>query len=300
MKEADYYNLLENGKIKCMLCPHNCIISNGKSGICGVRRHADSKLITDIYGMLTSIAIDPIEKKPLYHFYPSSEILSIGTKGCNMKCPYCQNWHISQDMSVETSFYSAESIVNIALEKNSIGIAYTYSEPVIWLEYVLDCSKPTRERGVKNVMGTNGFINEEPLNDLLEYTDAMNIDLKTFNEDTYKKVQKGNLTDILNTIKISHEKGCSIEITTLVVSGINDNFEEMKDIINFIASVDKNIPWHISRYYPNYKYEKPATSIEFGGIMAIHAPFVVPLVPHGPNCSGRCSLVDERDASTYP
>lgn len=261
-REARYYTVVDKERVQCSLCPHNCTIKNGKSGQCGVRVNENGKLMTTIYGALTALAIDPIEKKPLYHFYPGSDILSIGTRGCNFKCPYCQNWHISQDMSVKTTFYPPEDIVESASRKNSIGIAYTYSEPMIWFEYVYDCSRIAREKGLKNVYVTNGFINQEPLLELLEYADAMNIDLKSFQEDTYKRVQKGRLSDVLQTIQTAHER-CHVEITTLIVTGINDTIDEMRSIIDWISSLDKNIPWHISRYYPSYKYNAPATDVDF-------------------------------------
>jgi pyruvate formate lyase activating enzyme len=212
--------------------------------------------------------MDPVEKKPLYHFYTGGRILSIGTKGCNMKCPYCQNWHISQDREARTTYHRSEDIVLMAGQENSIGIAYTYSEPIIWYEYVRDTSILAKKKNLKNVMVTNGFINQEPLLKLLEYIDAMNIDLKSFRESTMFRVQKAHLNDVLETIKTAHKGGCHIEITTLIVTKINDDMEEMKDIIDFIASVDRSIPWHISRYYPNYKYDRQATDIDF--MMKVH------------------------------
>ncbi len=249
--------------MQCRLCPHNCVINNGKNGICGVRKNEGGVLYSEIYGRLTAVAMDPIEKKPLYHFFPGSRILSIGTKGCNMKCPYCQNWHISQDRTAQTSYYPSDEIVGMAKRENSVGIAYTYSEPIIWFEYVRDTSLLAKTENLKNVMVTNGFINQEPLLKLLDFIDAMNIDLKSFREDTMMKVQKARLSNVIETIKTARAKGCHIELTTLVVTGINDDIEEMRDIVDFIASVDKNIPWHISRYYPNYKYDQHATDVPF-------------------------------------
>jgi pyruvate formate lyase activating enzyme len=213
--------------------------------------------------MVTGYSLDPIEKKPLYHFYPGSSIFSIGTMGCNMKCPYCQNAHISQNTNAQASYFTPEQIVVAASKNNSIGIAYTYSEPAIWIEYVLETSRLAAEKNIKNVLVTNGYINKEPLLELLKTTDAMNIDLKTFREDTYRKVNKAGLADIKKTIETAFIAGCHIEITTLIVTGINDSMDEMMDIADYISSIDKNIPWHISRYYPNYKYNKPETSIDF-------------------------------------
>ncbi len=266
--EAAHYEKLNTGDVRCRLCPHNCLIREGKHGICDARKNSGGALITEIYGRLTALAMDPIEKKPLYHFHPGSSILSIGTRGCNMKCPYCQNWHISQDHGAHTSYHSSQDIVAAAVSEGSIGIAYTYSEPIIWFEYVLDTAVLAREKKLANVMVTNGFINREPLEELLRIIDAMNIDLKTFREDTMKKVQKANLPDVLATIRLAHERRCHIELTTLVVTGINDDMAEMKDIIDFISSVDRNIPWHISRYYPNYRYDKGATDVSF--MMKVH------------------------------
>jgi pyruvate formate lyase activating enzyme len=239
------------------------MIREGRTGLCGVRRNTGGILYSEIYGRVSSIALDPIEKKPLYHFYPSSGILSIGTRGCNLKCPYCQNWGISQDVRGETSYYSSGDIIASAKKSNSTGIAYTYSEPLIWIEYVLETGALARSHGLKNVLVTNGFINEEPLRDLLAVTDAMNIDLKTFRKETYSGVQKGGLDEVLRTIEMSHSAGCHVELTTLVVTGINDSMDEMKDIIAWIASVDRSIPWHISRYYPAYRHEAPATDPGF-------------------------------------
>jgi pyruvate formate lyase activating enzyme len=260
--EAKYYSVKSDERVECGLCPHNCIIKPDKTGICGVRKNIHGKLYTLIYGEVTGLAMDPIEKKPLYHFYPGSRIISIGTKGCNFKCSFCQNWHISQDLKAHTTYYSPEAIIDMALQNNSVGIAYTYSEPSIWFEYVLDCSVLARKQGFKNVLVTNGFINKEPLSELLPYTDAMNIDLKSFKESTYTKIEKGKLENVLTTIKIASEK-CHVELTTLVVTGINDDISEMRDIIEWISSVNKNIPWHVSRYSPNFKYDAPPTDVEF-------------------------------------
>jgi len=270
--EARHYKRLDHGKALCELCPHNCRISTSGTGVCGARKNINGILHSEIYGRLSSIAMDPIEKKPLYHFFPGSQILSIGTIGCNLKCPYCQNWHISQNLSAETKQYSPEAVVNIGLKNSSIGIAYTYSEPVIWFEYVMDTSKLAKESNLKNVLVTNGFINQGPLGELLGVIDARNIDLKSCREDTYLKVQKGGLGPVLDTIRTAHGRGCHVELTTLIVTGINDDLDDMLDIIDFIASVDRNIPWHISRYYPHYGYNKPATDVDF--IMKVHSEAV--------------------------
>ncbi len=261
--EADFYEKLDRGLLRCRLCPHNCVIGPGSRGTCGVRVNRDGALITEIYGRVTAIAMDPVEKKPLYHFHPGGRILSIGTKGCNMKCPYCQNWNISQDTSARTSYHEPGEIVAMALGEDSMGIAYTYSEPVIWHEYVRDTAVLAGEKGLANVLVTNGFINPEPLEKLLECVDAMNIDLKTFRDETYRTVQKARIAPVLETITTAHRRGVHIELTTLIVTGMNDDMAEMRDIIAFIASLDAGIPWHISRYYPSYRYQAPQTELEF-------------------------------------
>ena len=259
-KEALYYEAVGNDKIRCRLCPHNCVIGEGKYGICGTRTVQSGKLYTTIYGEVSAIAMDPIEKKPLYHFYPGSSILSIGTVGCSFKCPFCQNYHISQNPDYPTDFYSPEDIVKIALNKNSIGVAYTYSEPLIWYEYVYDTCIEARKRGLKNVFVTNGYINQKPLEDLLKYADAFNVDLKSFNKDFYRKVLKGKLEAVLETItEISKHAEIDLEITTLVIPGYNDSNEEMEKITDFIASLNVNIPYHLSAYYPAYKFTAPPT-----------------------------------------
>ncbi len=260
-KEARYYIPSESGAVQCLLCPHNCRVSDGGTGICGIRINDGGKLYSLIYGELTAMAMDPIEKKPLYHFHPGSTILSIGTRGCNFKCSYCQNWNISQNANARSDYYSPEQLVEKALENGSVGIAYTYSEPMIWFEYVMDCAALARKRGLKNVLVTNGFVNPEPLDDYLELIDAMNIDLKNFREESHKKYQKGRLSPVLDTIKRSHGR-CHLELTTLIVTGINDSLEEMEEIIDWIAALDRSIPWHVSRYHPGYRYDEPATDID--------------------------------------
>lgn len=261
-KEAQYYKKLQDEKVQCFLCPHNCIIKKQKSGICGTRINIDGSLNTTIYGQVSAVSMDPIEKKPLYHFYPGTDILSIGTKGCNFKCIFCQNWHIAHDLNARTSYYEPGDIIDAAVKHSSAGIAYTYTEPFIWFEYIMECSRLAKKKNLKNVYVTNGFINPDPLQDILQYADAMNIDLKTFRDSTYKKISGGRLDNVLDTIKAVNEK-CHVELTTLIVTGINDDMKEMKDVIGFIASVDRNIPWHISRYHPSYKYDAPATDVNF-------------------------------------
>ena len=259
-KQALYYKQLGDG-VQCELCPHNCVLKDGQWGICRVRQNKNNTLLAQFYGEVSALAIDPIEKKPLYHVKPSSSILSIGTVGCNMRCVFCQNYHISQTNQYPTEYISPERLVDIALKQQSIGIAYTYSEPLIWYEYVLDCAKLAKQYGLMNVLVTNGFINEKPLRQLLPYIDAMNIDLKYFNEKSYKKFSAANLDDVLRTIKISHQQ-TFIEITHLLVTGINDSINEFTALVDWIAQLSEEIPFHISRYHPMYKWQERPTDID--------------------------------------
>ena len=262
-KEALYYEKTDDTGVNCMLCPHTCSIGEGKSGACGVRRNRSGTLFTMIYGEVSSIAMDPIEKKPLYHFYPGSSILSVGTVGCSFRCGFCQNYHISQDPSAPTRFYEPEEVVRIAQEKGSVGIAYTYSEPLIWYEWVIDTCRLAKKRGLVNVFVTNGYINQKPLSELLAVADAFNIDLKSFDEDFYKKTVGGKLKPVLETIEaISKEDRIVLEVTTLVIPGYNDKEEEMRKLTGWLSSLSPDIPYHLSAYYPMYKFSAPPTPVE--------------------------------------
>ena len=261
--EAMFYERIRN-KIHCYLCPHNCVMDDGHRGKCNVRVHEDDKLYTINYGEITSVSLDPIEKKPLHFFRPGSYILSVGSYGCNFICDFCQNFRISQSIA-DSNYVSKESLVETVLKtENNIGIAFTYNEPSIWYEYVYDCAKLIKETdpGVSVALVTNGYISEEPLKKLLPYIDAMNIDLKSFSNKYYNKLCGGSLEPVLRTIEIS-SKSCHVEVTTLLVSGKNDNLEEIEDIAKFISFIDSDIPLHLSRYFPRYKMESPATDIEF-------------------------------------
>lgn len=261
--QAMFYEKYKD-KIHCFLCPHNCVIEDGHYGKCNVRTHENGELFTINYGEITSAALDPIEKKPLYYFRPSSQIFSVGSFGCNFTCSFCQNYNISQSKA-KSDFVPKEKLVEIILTtKNNIGVAFTYNEPSIWYEYVYDCAKLLKETdpNAAVVLVTNGYISEEPLKELLPYVDAMNIDLKSFNNRYYKGLCGGSLEPVLKTIEIA-AKACHVEITTLLVSGENDNLEEVEEIAKFINSVDHEIPLHLSRYFPRYKHESLPTDIGF-------------------------------------
>lgn len=258
MHEACFYEKLANNAVVCRLCPHNCSINDGQVGLCGVRKNINGSLFAKSYGVVSTIHIDPIEKKPLYHFYPGKDILSIGSFGCNLKCSFCQNWEISQYKSGNFGYYriyTVEEIVSEASNLNTnIGIAYTYNEPTIWYEFMLDIAQEARDNNLKNVMVTNGFINEKPLKELLNYIDAFNVDLKAFSEAFYKKITKSELSPVLRTIKQISDSGRHIEITNLVIPVLNDNEDEFRKMAKWISrETGRDTVLHISRYFPNYK-----------------------------------------------
>ena len=259
--DALFYEKLDE-KVKCYLCPHHCVISEGKFGLCSVRTNAGGALKTINYGEITAMALDPIEKKPLYHFEPGSKILSVGSFGCNFSCGFCQNYSIAHHRA-ESKYYAPHELVDIIANiKDNIGIAFTYNEPSIWYEYVYDTSKLLKEKhpDFKVVLVTNGYIESEPLAKLLPYVDAMNIDLKSFNQDFYKKECRGDLDYVKRTIEEAYKK-CHVEITTLLISGFNDSMKEVEEIAAYLSSLDKSIPLHLSRYFPNYKMDRPPTDI---------------------------------------
>lgn len=267
MKEAKYYFVVDEKerKLQCRLCPHNCLLKNNETGKCKSRKNIDGKLYSLTYGIVSSVALDPIEKKPLYHFYPGSMILSVGSFGCNFKCGFCQNWEISQVGVEETNYYqevTPQQLLQYAKKyKDNIGVSYTYNEPLINFEFILETADIFHKTGYKNVLVTNGFINEEPLLELLPYVDAANIDLKSFNKEFYKKICDGNLRYVLQTIEILFKHNKHIELTTLVIPEHNDSLEEIGQIVKYISDISPEIPFHLSRYYPMYKFSVPATPV---------------------------------------
>lgn len=265
MKEAAYYTKIDQeDAVKCLLCPRECSIRPGALGVCRARKNIEGKLYSTVYGEYTSIAIDPVEKKPLYHFYPGRTILSLGTRGCNLLCKFCQNWEISQG-DVETEHIEPDEVVALAKKyrdrADCIGIAYTYSEPVVWYEFVLDTAKIAQEEGLKNVLVTNGEIRPEPLEAILPYIDAMNIDVKAFTEGFYKKICGGSLAPVKETVELASQK-CHVELTNLVIPGLNDSPEEISQLIDWVAGINDAIPLHFSRYFPNYQMDLPPTPVD--------------------------------------
>lgn len=258
--EARFYRKIDENAVECLLCPHYCNIKEGKNGICLIRKNENGILYQTAYGEITSVNMDPIEKKPLYHFYPGSQILSIGTNGCNLRCPFCQNYEISTKETSRKKTTAGE-LVDIAKQHHSIGIAYTYNEPFIWYEFVYDCAVMFKEKGMKNVVVSNGNINTEPLLEIVPFLDAANIDLKGFSKGFYDWV-KGDLNTTKKTIATLFEHNVHTEVTFLLIPNRNDNIDEFKNLCLFLQSVSRDIPFHISRYFPQYKCDEPPTSRE--------------------------------------
>ncbi|MCD6342724.1 MAG: AmmeMemoRadiSam system radical SAM enzyme [Spirochaetaceae bacterium] len=256
--EAEWWTE-KNGEITCLLCPHYCLLSDGDTGICGVRQAVDGGLTLPGYGMLTASAADPVEKKPLYHFYPGETVWSVGFTGCNMDCPYCQNYRISRARPSAGVFRSPEEIVSDTISCGSEMLAFTYSEPTVHYEYLMKSAEIAHNAGLKTILVTNGNINLKPARNLLSLMDAVNIDLKSWDDAYYRTILRGNL----NTVKDFIEESLAhswVELTTLIVPGDNDNVEELGAMSRWIASLSLNIPLHLSAYHPSYRYQKPATS----------------------------------------
>ncbi len=248
--------------VRCGLCPHRCRISEGKAGICGVRENRGGTLFAATYGKVAAVAVDPIEKKPLFHFHPGARILSIGSVGCNFRCEFCQNSHLLlrqaplRQAPVES--VRIEDLLRTARREHSIGIAYTYNEPFIQFEFVLECAKAFRAAGMKNVLVTNGYVCPEPLSEILPFVDAMNIDLKSMDPAFYRKICGGTLDPVLATIRTA-AKATHVELTTLLYTGHNDGEEQVRKGIDFIVETDREIPLHISRYFPMHRATAPPT-----------------------------------------
>lgn len=256
MKEAMLYERIEEDKVRCHLCSHFCIIKPDKRGICGVRENKEGTLYTLVYGKVIASHIDPIEKKPLFHFQPGSRSYSISTVGCNFRCLHCQNWEISQyprlypDIAgVDTT---PEDVVKRAEESGCSSISYTYTEPTIFMEFAYDCARLAHERGIKNVFVSNGYMSSEAIELIDPYLDGINIDLKGDNE-FYRKVVGGKLQPVHDSIRQMRGKGIWVEVTTLIIPGLNDSEEFLKWVAEFIKSVDPAIPWHVTQFYPTYK-----------------------------------------------
>ena len=268
MHEAMFYQTTRGGGVICGLCNHHCHIKAGKRGICGVRENCDSKLYSLVYGRLIAEHIDPIEKKPMFHFLPGSRSYSISTVGCNFRCLHCQNYDISQyphlhDGEIRGLKQTPESVVEAAVQADCASISYTYVEPTLFYEFAHACSELAHERQLKNVFVSNGYMAPEVTRHLAPLLDGINIDIKAFTDDFYKKVCTARLQPVLDTVRLMHDLGVWIEVTTLLIPGLNDSSEELRDIAKFIKSVDPGIPWHVTAFYPTYKMtDREPTPVE--------------------------------------
>jgi len=263
--EYRYYQTLEGGAVVCQLCPHHCRIVDGKTGICRSRRNQNGVLVSEVYAKPCSLAIDPIEKKPLYHFHPGTTCLSLACTGCNFRCRNCQNHEISQVRPSDVGHYDLTplQVVQLCLEHHCPGIAYTYTEPLTYIEYVTDTARLAHESGLWNILVSAGYVCQEPLNDLLLYLDAANIDLKSFSDDIYQRVSGGHLQPVLDTILAIHDAGVWIELTNLIIPGVNDDLQMIRQMCRWI--VDNGLadqPLHLSRFFPHFKMQDiPPTPI---------------------------------------
>jgi pyruvate formate lyase activating enzyme len=264
MKEAQLYIRLENQQVHCQLCAHSCKIQAGKFGFCGVRQNISGVLYTHNYAKLVAANIDPVEKKPLYHFLPGTLTFSIASPGCNFRCGFCQNWEISQldarrikgaGSVLAGEDFSAKKVVKLAQQSNCRSIAYTYTEPTIFFEFALETARLAKEAGLRNIFVTNGYMSSKAISSLSPYLDAANIDLKFFKESSYQRICSAKLAPVLDAIQLLKAAGVWVEITTLIIPGENDNPDELTAMAKFIAGVNKDIPWHISRFHADYKFK---------------------------------------------
>ena len=291
LHEARYYETLPGKQVLCTLCPHDCRIADGGRGACGVRYNHNGRLYTLVYDKIVSRIVEPVEKKPLYHFHPGSTAYSIGTVGCNLRCAFCQNWQISQwpkthlpkrigangkletqepicprlaelEDAIPGEHVTPQGIVDAALSAGATSIAYTYTEPTIFYELAYETAVLAREQGLKNIFVTSGYISEAPLRELATVLDAANVDIKFFKEESYRHISRVRMQPILDAIRLYHELGVWLEATTLVIPGINDSDEELTAIAEFVHSVGAEVPWHVSQFYPAYKMrDVPVTAL---------------------------------------
>ncbi len=261
-KEAMFYEKLDGAKVRCKLCPHLCVIADGNAGICRGRDNRGGTLYASTFAETISLTNDPVEKKPLYHFYPGGYLLSIGPNACNLRCQHCQNWEISQ-ARVRTSHLTPERAVELAQSaRNCIGLSFTYTEPLMWFEYVLVTSRLARSMGAKTTLVTNGFINPEPAAELLPFIDAINLDIKSMDDDFYRNVSGARLQPVLD-FALQARKTSHLEITNLVIPGLNDQPGQIKKLVDWVCdNLGPETALHFSRYFPRYKMTRPQTPIE--------------------------------------
>ncbi|NLY89154.1 MAG: AmmeMemoRadiSam system radical SAM enzyme [Firmicutes bacterium] len=261
-QEIRFSRCLQEGTVLCTLCPQACRLQEDERGRCRVRFRRGDKIYLSSYGQVSALALDPIEKKPLYHFYPGALILSVGTVGCNLRCDFCQNWGIAHG-EAPTEYLSPKDLVELAdnyRARGNIGLAYTYSEPLVWYEYVYDTARLAKEKGLKNVLVTNGYLNPEPLRELLPFIDAVNLDIKAWEDDFYRRHCEGRVAPVRKAAEIMAKK-VHLEVTNLLIPGENDREEETRELVRFLAGLDRRIPLHLSRYFPNYRLQLPPTPL---------------------------------------
>lgn len=262
-KECLYYKKLKNNIIKCELCPNFCVIKEDSVGICRTRKNINGKLISLSYGHPVATHIDPIEKKPIYEYLQNTHTFSIGTAGCNLRCKHCQNWTISQASPEEfkMKYIGPKGIVERAIKNKCPSISYTYTDPVAFYEYTLDIAKIAKKKGLKNVLVMNGYINQIPLAELLEYIDAVNVDLKSFDDEFYRKICGGKLKPVLESLKLMKKNGIHIEVTNLLIDGLNSDEENIRKLCKWVKK-NLDCPIHFSRYFPCYKMQRTPTKME--------------------------------------
>lgn len=259
MKEVThFFKTLSTDSVKCLLCPHNCVIDNGKRGFCGTRENIEGKLFTLIYAQVVSIAVDPIEKKPVFHYKPGSRVLSLGTAGCNLRCKHCQNWQLScsllEELNAEVIY--PKELLRLANETNCQGVAWTYNEPTIWWEYIVESAKLLKKEKFYTVLVTNGFINRLPLSELLELIDVYRVDIKAFFKDTFQKITGSLKVEVpLESAILAKKRGLHVEVVTNIIPSINDREEEIREIAKFIKNeLGRDVPWHITRFFPYHQF----------------------------------------------
>lgn len=264
-EEAMYYTELENERVRCDLCFRNCKIDPGKRGYCGVRKNHQGKLFSLVYGNMGTVTVGPVEKKPLHQYKPGAQANNYGTAGCNLSCLFCHNWRLSQQKLEELDGYDhflPEEALDYAVHRDVQLLSFTYNEPTVFYEMVLDTAKLGKKKGLKNILVTNGYMEKEPLKELIPFIDATNVDLKGFNSQRYRKVFGGNLEIVKQNIEYFHQN-LHLEVTTLVVTGINDQKAELISLFQWLAAISPEIPLHLNRYYPSYEYHEAPTDIDF-------------------------------------
>lgn len=263
MKTAMFWHVTDDGRVRCELCPHRCVLGEGGTGLCKVRTVHEGKLRAAGYGLVSSAALDPIEKKPLYHYHPGAGIFSIGGWGCNFACPFCQNWTISQQILERRGRHSPEAIVDRARSSDSMGIAYTYNEPLVGFEFVRDCAELAAADGLGNVLVTNGYIRSEPAADLLPLVNALNIDIKSMDESFYRNQCRAEPGPVLDFATRARSAGAHVEVTNLVIPGLNDDHRLIAKLAAWVSgNLGEGTPLHLSAYRPQYKMDRPATTTE--------------------------------------